>query len=123
MKVIVGLGNPGAKYVGTRHSVGFCIIDVLARRWGVELTTEKFHAWFARCSIGDQEAVLLKPTTFVNRSGQVVLSAGRFYRIVVVEGADHSLSDASAERDAERRSWFDRYVRDLEPVRPEPEQD
>jgi len=50
-------------------------------------------------------------------------AAGRFYRIVVVEGADHSLSDASAERDAERRSWFDRYVRDLEPVRPEPEQD
>jgi len=50
-------------------------------------------------------------------------AAGRFYRIVVVEGADHSLSDASAERDAERRSWFDRYVRDLEPIRPEPEQD
>ena len=50
-------------------------------------------------------------------------STGRFYRIVVVEGADHSLSDASEERDAERRSWFDRYVRNLEPVRPEPEQD
>ena len=43
--------------------------------------------------------------------------AGRFYRIVVVEGADHSLSDAAGERDAERRAWFDRYVRDLEPVR------
>jgi dipeptidyl aminopeptidase/acylaminoacyl peptidase len=43
--------------------------------------------------------------------------AGRFYRILVVEGADHSLSDAAAERDAERRAWFDRWVRDLAPVR------
>ena len=43
--------------------------------------------------------------------------AGRFYRIVVVQGADHSLSDASEERDTERRAWFDRYVRDLAPVR------
>lgn len=45
--------------------------------------------------------------------------AGRFYRIVVVEGANHSLSDAASKRDAERRAWFDRYVRDLEPVRPQ----
>lgn len=43
--------------------------------------------------------------------------AGRFYRIVVEEGADHSLSEAAGERDTERRAWFDRYVRDLEPVR------
>lgn len=50
-------------------------------------------------------------------------AAGRFYRIVVVPGADHSLSDAAVERDAERRAWFDRWVRDLEPVRPEPESD
>ena len=49
--------------------------------------------------------------------------AGRFYRILVVEGADHSLTDAAAERDAERRAWFDRFVRDLDPVRPEPESD
>jgi dipeptidyl aminopeptidase/acylaminoacyl peptidase len=49
--------------------------------------------------------------------------AGRFYRIVVVEGADHSLSDAAGERDTERRAWFDRWVRDLEPVRPGPESD
>jgi dipeptidyl aminopeptidase/acylaminoacyl peptidase len=50
-------------------------------------------------------------------------AAGRFYRIVVVPGADHSLSDATGERDTERRAWFDRWVRDLEPVRPGPESD
>ena len=85
MKVIVGLGNPGSKYAATRHNVGFEVIDLLARRCGVDLTTEKFHAWFARCSIGDQEAVLLKPSTFMNRSGQAVLAAGRFYRIELTD--------------------------------------
>jgi len=81
LKLIVGLGNPGAKYDGTRHNVGYRVVDVLARRIGVELRTEKFHAWFARGSIGEEQAVLMKPTTFMNRSGQAVLAAERFYRI------------------------------------------
>jgi PTH1 family peptidyl-tRNA hydrolase len=81
VKLIVGLGNPGTKYAGTRHNVGFRVIDELARRCQVELSQEKFHAWFARASVAEQEVILLKPTTFVNGSGRAVLAAGRFYRV------------------------------------------
>jgi len=81
VKLIVGLGNPGPKYAGTRHNLGFCVVDEIARRWNLELTREKFHAWFADGQIRDHKVVLLKPTTYVNRSGQAVLAAGRFYRL------------------------------------------
>lgn len=81
MKLIVGLGNPGAKYAGTRHSVGFDVVDILASRWEIGLTVEKFHAWFGRSEFHGERVVLLKPTTFMNRSGQAVLAAGRFYKL------------------------------------------
>ena len=80
VKLIVGLGNPGKQYEQTRHNVGFCVIDVLARRWQIDMATEKFHGWFGSGAIKGEKAVLLKPTTFMNRSGQAVLPAGRFYR-------------------------------------------
>lgn len=81
MKMIVGLGNPGPDYAGTRHNVGFDVVDRLAARWGVSLSTEKFHAWFGKGNIRGEAVVLLKPTTFMNRSGQAVLAAGRFYKL------------------------------------------
>jgi len=80
VKLIVGLGNPGKEYEATRHNVGFRVMDLLGRRWGIELLTEKFHAWFGSGRIGDERVVLLKPTTFMNRSGQAVQAAGRFYQ-------------------------------------------
>ena len=79
--MIVGLGNPGTKYARTRHNVGFRVIDELARRCGIELSQEKFHAWFGRGTVAGQKAILLKPTTFMNRSGPAVQDAGRFYRL------------------------------------------
>ena len=81
VKLIVGLGNPGSKYDGTRHNVGFRVIDELAARWDIDLSREKFHAWFGKGVICSEPAVLLKPTTFMNRSGQAVVAAGRFYRL------------------------------------------
>lgn len=81
MKLIVGLGNPGKSYAGTRHNVGFRVVDALARRWRIEMAAEKFHAWFGKGEVAGASAVLLKPTTFMNRSGQAVLAAGRFYRL------------------------------------------
>ncbi len=81
MKLIVGLGNAGPDYAGTRHNIGFEVADVLASRWRVKLKTEKFHAWFAQADVGGERVVLLKPMTFMNRSGQAVLAAGRFYKI------------------------------------------
>jgi PTH1 family peptidyl-tRNA hydrolase len=77
----VGLGNPGKRYEGTRHNVGFETVDELARRWSIDLKREKFHAWFGDGLIRDQRVVCLKPTTFMNRSGDAVLSAGKFYQL------------------------------------------
>lgn len=81
MKLIVGLGNPGPKYAGTRHNVGFEVVDILARRFGVGITAEKFHAWFAVADVGDQRVALQKPMTYMNRSGQSVRDAGKFYKL------------------------------------------
>lgn len=81
MKLIVGLGNPGARYEGTRHNVGFEVVDTLASRWNISLATEKFHGWFGTGVIAGEKTALLKPTTFMNRSGRAVLAAGRFYKL------------------------------------------
>lgn len=81
MKLIVGLGNPGTRYAATRHNAGFRVADELAVRHDIEMRTEKFHGYFGRGSISGTEAILLKPTTFMNRSGQAVQAAGRFYRL------------------------------------------
>ena len=83
MKLIVGLGNPGSKYAGTRHNIGFDVLDYLARQHQVSLAQERFHAWFGRGTIAGQPVVLLKPTTFMNRSGQAVQAAGRFYKLAL----------------------------------------
>lgn len=81
MKLIVGLGNPGPQYEGTRHNVGFEVADLLASRWKIDLSGEKFHAWFGLGEYGGEKVALAKPTTFMNRSGQAVLAAGRFYKL------------------------------------------
>lgn len=83
VKLIVGLGNPGPKYDGTRHNVGFEVVDRLAHRHGITMSTEKFHAWYGKGEIGGEPVVLLKPTTFMNRSGQSVQAAGRFFKLTL----------------------------------------
>lgn len=81
MKLIVGLGNPGRQYAGTRHNVGFDVVDALAGRHGMGMQAEKFHAWFAQGDLAGERVGLMKPTTFMNRSGQAVADAARFYKI------------------------------------------
>ena len=83
MKLIVGLGNPGKKYEGTRHNLGFDIVDLLASRWGISLAREKFHGWFGKGELADSGLLLLKPSTFMNRSGSAIVAAGRFYRLAL----------------------------------------
>lgn len=85
MKLIVGLGNPGKEYEQTRHNIGFRVVDLLSRRWSIGMDTEKFHAWFGTGEIGGARVVLLKPTTFMNRSGRAVLAAGRFYQLELAD--------------------------------------
>ncbi len=83
VKLIVGLGNPGPQYAGTRHNTGFDVLDGLARRWNIRLACEKFHGWFGDGELCQERVVLLKPTTYMNRSGRAVLAAGRFYKLAL----------------------------------------
>ena len=79
MKAIVGLGNPGAEYVATRHNVGFEVVDELARRWQVKL--KKWRKVGTLALAKDHDALLMEPATFMNSSGEAVLSVGSFYKV------------------------------------------
>jgi len=85
MKLIVGLGNPGPEYDRTRHNVGFVVLDRLARRHSPgSIARAKFQGAMIDASIDDEKVVLLKPLTFMNRSGQCVQEAVAFYKIDVM---------------------------------------
>ncbi|MDO5069530.1 MULTISPECIES: aminoacyl-tRNA hydrolase [Neisseria] len=82
IKLIVGLGNPGAEYTHTRHNAGFWLIDELAWAWNARLKEEKkFFGEVARVTRPEGEIWLLKPNTFMNRSGQAVAALASFYKI------------------------------------------
>ena len=81
MKLIVGLGNPGKKYDGTRHNVGFVVIDRLASAPGVAKTQDRFHADIAEWREGGETVLLMKPQTFMNLSGRAVREAVDFYQL------------------------------------------
>ena len=81
MKLIVGLGNPGSKYSGTRHNVGFDVVDELARRLCLEFESAPTNALMARQRGAGMQIMLAKPLTFMNRSGEAVDRIRLFYRI------------------------------------------
>ncbi len=81
MKICVGLGNPGDEYVHTRHNVGFLVIDILAERVATRLTKTKFCGSWAEISRSDQKIGLLKPQTYMNRSGSSVAACLQFYQV------------------------------------------
>lgn len=83
--LLVGLGNPGSQYDGTRHNIGFDCIDVLAGELGVTKANERFHGKWAEAECEGVRIGLLKPMTFMNRSGQAVAEAVRFYKIPVTQ--------------------------------------
>jgi PTH1 family peptidyl-tRNA hydrolase len=86
MKLIVGLGNPGAEYQRTRHNAGFWYVDALARAAGASWRRERAQQCeLARARVGGAELWLLKPTTFMNRSGAAVQAVSGFYRVAPVE--------------------------------------
>jgi PTH1 family peptidyl-tRNA hydrolase len=83
IKMVVGLGNPGAEYTGTRHNTGFRVIDALAERLQVELAKRKFGARFGLGEVAGRTLMLLKPWQFMNRSGMAVAAAAGFYKIEI----------------------------------------
>lgn len=82
IELIAGLGNPGPKYEKTRHNVGFWFIDALAQSKGAKLKLEnKFNGEIGKAEIAGSPVWLLKPSTFMNNSGQAVASLAKFYKI------------------------------------------
>jgi len=82
VKLVVGLGNPGTRYEGTRHNVGFMVADSLMQRCDRPTSYQaRFDGSFARAGLDDQALALLKPQTFMNRSGRSVSQAMDFYKL------------------------------------------
>lgn len=79
--LIVGLGNPGPKYDGTRHNIGFMVVDELARRWSVAMSDAKFKALHGGGVVADRTVALIEPQTYMNLSGESVQAAARFYKL------------------------------------------
>ncbi len=79
--LFVGLGNPGDKYEKNRHNVGFMVIDALAAEYGLPSFRSKFQGQVSEGKLNNQKLILLKPTTYMNESGQSVKAAARFYKI------------------------------------------
>lgn len=85
MHMIVGLGNPGNEYAGNRHNIGAMAVDGIARRHGFSLFKSKFQGLIADGTIDGSRVLLLKPQTFMNRSGDSVAAAAKFYKIPLEE--------------------------------------
>ena len=85
--LVVGLGNPGARYESTRHNMGFLALDRLAEREKLRFNKLRFKAWTAEWRPGDDKVLVMKPQTYMNLSGESVGAAARFYKIP----ADHIL--------------------------------
>ena len=83
MKLIIGLGNPGKEYDKTRHNAGFDVIDLLAKKLNVNISQKKFNAMIGDCVLNGEKVVLIKPQTFMNKSGQSVIQAQTFYKVPI----------------------------------------
>ena len=79
--LIVGLGNPDKKYENTRHNCGWMAIDHLADKLGCKVNKIKFKSFVGECRINNKRALLMKPTTYMNNSGQAVVEAMNFYKL------------------------------------------
>ncbi|MEX2140845.1 MAG: aminoacyl-tRNA hydrolase [Pirellulales bacterium] len=81
MKIVIGLGNPGRKYAGTRHNVGFVVVEELARRFAAAAAKANFQAAVAEASIAGEKVLLVCPQTFMNLSGTTAVQVRDFYKL------------------------------------------
>jgi PTH1 family peptidyl-tRNA hydrolase len=81
MWLIVGLGNPGQRYIGTRHNIGFACVDHLAERHMLSFNVKRARSLVAEGRLGDQRIALVKPQTYMNLSGQAVVPLCNWYKI------------------------------------------
>lgn len=85
MRLFVGLGNPGSKFQGNRHNIGFMAVDAIARRHGFSPWRRRFQGETAEGTIDRSKVILLKPTTYMNESGRAVQEASSFFKIAPSE--------------------------------------
>ena len=83
MRLVVGLGNPGGRYARNRHNIGFMAVDAIARRHRATGFRNRFKGELAEVLIGGERALLLKPQTFMNASGESVSDAARFFKLLL----------------------------------------
>jgi PTH1 family peptidyl-tRNA hydrolase len=83
--LIAGLGNPEAKYDGTRHNAGFAALDALAAKWGIAVNKSKFQGLYGQGDVGGRKVLLLKPLTYMNLSGDAIAPLAAFFKVP----ADH----------------------------------
>lgn len=81
--IIVGLGNPGTQYQDTRHNTGFMAVDTIAEKFGAEIKRIKYKSLCGECNIGGKKCLLMKPSTYMNNSGEAVVEAMNFYKLPV----------------------------------------
>ncbi|MEQ9619904.1 MAG: aminoacyl-tRNA hydrolase [Deltaproteobacteria bacterium] len=81
MILVAGLGNPGSEYASTKHNIGFLAVDEIGSRVGIELNKKKFYGSYGKGFFNKEKLILLKPETYMNRSGESVSSAANFYHI------------------------------------------
>lgn len=95
MYLVAGLGNPGKQYEMTRHNIGFQAIDYIADKLGVKVKKLKFKSLYGECNIDGEKVLLVKPLTFMNRSGESIAEFVKFYKIptenVIIISDDISL--------------------------------
>lgn len=85
MFLIVGLGNPGREYENTRHNIGFAALDVMAKRYNLDINRKKFKGEYGEGFINGHKIILLKPYTYMNLSGESVREAMDFYKLTPEE--------------------------------------
>jgi peptidyl-tRNA hydrolase, PTH1 family len=83
MRLLVGLGNPGAQYAGNRHNIGFMVMDEIARIHNAAPWRKRFHGEASEAVIDGERVLLLKPLTYMNDSGRSVADAQRFYKVAL----------------------------------------
>lgn len=82
MKLIAGLGNPTPQYAGTRHNVGFNVIDMLSEEYNIAVDTAKYKGLYGKGRMEGENVILLKPMTYMNLSGESIVAAANYYKIL-----------------------------------------
>lgn len=83
MKLIIGLGNPTKEYEGTRHNVGFMVMDHLANEMNVSISNSKFKGEYAKFKYKGEDVIILKPMTYMNNSGESIIQVMNYFKIDV----------------------------------------